>query len=64
MSLGHQRTFLDVHFSPNDVIRMSRNRTQKLVTRRRLHIAAIVGGAVAVTVIVTGILTRWWQRRV
>ncbi len=37
---------------------MSRNRTQKLVTRRRLHIAAIVGGAVAVTVIVTGILTR------
>ena len=37
---------------------MSHEHTQKFVTRRRLHIAAVVAGAVAVTVIVTGILTR------
>jgi RND family efflux transporter MFP subunit len=38
--------------------RMSHEHTQKFVTRRRLHITAVIAGAVAVTVIVTGILTR------
>ena len=37
---------------------MSHEHTQKLVTRCRLHITAVIAGAVAVTVIVTGILTR------
>ena len=37
---------------------MSHEHTQKFVTRRRLHITAVIAGAVAVTVIVTGILTR------